>query len=215
MSQGRLGFDGDEFVDRLRLGLHRRGRACGRHGFGAPEKHPDLAGSRFHASRLTISPTAPRGNRYPQNTGTTSSTGAFTPESEVPADGNWDQKFNDSHWHAVTGTVGGNRDGSEFHGVAFGADVHVANTGGNDNTNYGPFQDPKFFYMTWNKTAEELNTANDDRGGFINNSFGTNTRIVDRKTTGPDGAARACISPSTRSSGSSTSTSSSRSTRPR
>lgn len=151
------------------------------------EKHPDLAGSRFHAVKVDGLAYGTSGNRYPQNTGTTSSTGAFTPESEVPADGNWDQKFNDSHGTHVTGTVGGNRDGSEFHGVAFGADVHVANTGGNDNTNYGPFQDPKFFYMTWNKTAEELNTANDGRGGFINNSFGTNTRIVDRKTTGPDG----------------------------
>lgn len=151
------------------------------------EKHPDLAGSRFHAVKVDGLAYGTSGNRYPQNTGTTSSTGAFTPESEVPADGNWDQKFNDSHGTHVTGTVGGNRDGSEFHGVAFGADVHVANTGGNDNTNYGPFQDPKFFYMTWNKTAEELNTANDGRGGFINNSFGTNTRIVDQKTTGPDG----------------------------
>lgn len=151
------------------------------------EKHPDLAGSRFHAVKVDDLAYGTSGNRYPQNTGTTSSTGAFTPDSEVPVDGNWDQKFNDSHGTHVTGTVGGNRDGSEFHGVAFGADVHVANTGGNDNTNYGPFQDPKFFYMTWNKTAEELNTANDGRGGFINNSFGTNTRIVDQKTTGPDG----------------------------
>lgn len=151
------------------------------------EKHPDLAGSRFHAVKVDGLAYGTSGNRYPQNTGTTSSTGAFAPDSSVPADGNWDKTYNDSHGTHVTGTVGANRDGSEFHGVAFGADVHVANTGGNDNTNYGPFQDPKFFYMTWNKTAEELNTANDGRGGFINNSFGTNTRIVDQKTTGPDG----------------------------
>lgn len=151
------------------------------------EKHPDLAGSRFHAVKVDGLAYGTSGNRYPQNTGTTSSTGAFTPESEVPADGNWDQKFNDSHGTHVTGTVGANRDGSEFHGVAFGADVHVANTGGNDNTNYGPFQDPKFFYMTWNQAAKDVNEANEGRGGFINNSFGTNTRIVDQKTTGPDG----------------------------
>lgn len=151
------------------------------------EKHPDLAGTRFHAVKVDDLAYGISGNRYPQNTGTTSSTGAFTPESEVPADGNWDQKFNDSHGTHVTGTVGANRDGSEFHGVAFGADVHVANTGGNDNTNYGPFQDPKFFYMTWNQAAKDVNEANEGRGGFINNSFGTNTRIVDQKTTGPDG----------------------------
>lgn len=151
------------------------------------EKHPDLAGTRFHAVKVDDLAYGISGNRYPQNTGTTSSTGAFTPDSSVPADGNWDQKFNDSHGTHVTGTVGANRDGSEFHGVAFEADVHVANTGGNDNTNYGPFQDPKFFYMTWNQAAKDVNEANEGRGGFINNSFGTNTRIVDQKTTGPDG----------------------------
>lgn len=151
------------------------------------EKHPDLAGSRFHAVKVDNLAYGTTGNRYPQNTGTTSSTGAFAPDSSVPADGNWDKTYNDSHGTHVTGTVGGNRDGSEFHGVAFEADVHVANTGGNDNTNYGPFQDPKFFYMTWNQAAKDVNEANEGRGGFINNSFGTNTRIVDQKTTGPDG----------------------------
>lgn len=151
------------------------------------EKHPDLAGTRFHAVKVDNLAYGTTGNRYPQNTGTTSSTGAFAPDSSVPADGNWDKTYNDSHGTHVTGTVGGNRDGSEFHGVAFGADVHVANTGGNDNTNYGPFQDPKFFYMTWNQAAKDVNEANEGRGGFINNSFGTNTRIVDQKTTGPDG----------------------------
>lgn len=151
------------------------------------EKHPDLAGSRFHAVKVDGLAYGTSGNRYPQNTGTTSSTGAFAPDSSVPADGNWDKTYNDSHGTHVTGTVGANRDGSEFHGVAFEADVHVANTGGNDNTNYGPFQDPKFFYMTWNQAAKDVNEANEGRGGFINNSFGTNTRIVDQKTTGPDG----------------------------
>lgn len=151
------------------------------------EKHPDLAGSRFHAVKVDGLAYGTSGNRYPQNTGTTSSTGAFAPDSSVPADGNWDKTYNDSHGTHVTGTVGANRDGSEFHGVAFEADAHVANTGGNDNTNYGPFQDPKFFYMTWNQAAKDVNEANEGRGGFINNSFGTNTRIVDQKTTGPDG----------------------------
>ena len=37
------------------------------------------------------------------------------------------------------------RDGNEMHGVAFGANLYSANTGGNDNTTYGPNQDYGFF----------------------------------------------------------------------
>lgn len=155
-----------------------------------PNAHPDLKGDRFHATEVPDLAYGSNGNRYPQykdDGNDKTDPGAYAPGSKVPDSGKWQSGMNDSHGTHVTGTVGANRDGSEFHGVAFGADVHIANTGGTDDTNYGPFQDPKFFYMTWNKIAEDLNTANDGRGGFINNSFGTNTRIVDQKTTGPDG----------------------------
>ena len=77
----------------------------------------------------------------------------------------------------MTGTVGANRDGSEFHGVAWGANVYVGNSGGTDNTNYGPFQDYKYFHAAWSSLAQDLIAANGtERGGVINNSFGTNLR---------------------------------------
>ena len=88
--------------------------------------------------------------------------------------------------------MGGNRDGSEFHGVAWGADVYVGNTGGTDDTNYGPFEDPQYFYQGWSAIAKAVSDANrfsdgTTRGGFINNSFGTNMRVKDNGSKGPDG----------------------------
>ena len=80
----------------------------------------------------------------------------------------------------MTGTVGANRDGNGMHGVSWGSDIWVGNTGGSDSTNYGPFQDYQFFYNGWKSLADNLIAANGaDRGGVINNSFGTNIRIVD------------------------------------
>lgn len=92
----------------------------------------------------------------------------------------------------MTGTVGGNRDGSEFHGVAWGSHIIVGNTGATDDNNYGPFQDSKYFYTAWNNLADAITEANkkagnSDRGGVINNSWGTNTRVEDQKDTGHDG----------------------------
>lgn len=172
------------------LGYNGSGIAVGVMDSGALlYKHPDLNGDRFHAVTVDNQHYGSSGNRYPQHT---TDDGVYTPDSEVPVSGEWQMGMNDSHGTHVTGTVGGNRDGNVFHGVAWGSDVYVGNTGGTDDTNYGPFQDPQFFYQGWNAIAKELskkNTFSDGttRGGFINNSFGTNTRVVDNGSYGPDG----------------------------
>ena len=172
------------------LGYTGSGIAVGVMDSGAlMQKHPQLAGDRFHAVKVPGQSYGSTGNRYPQDS---SNPGKYEPGSEVPESGQWQQGMNDSHGTHVTGTVGGNRDGSEFHGVAFGADVYVGNTGGTDSTNYGPFQDPQFFYQGWNAMAVAIADVNrfsdgETRGGFINNSFGTNIRIENNSTTGPDG----------------------------
>ena len=152
------------------------------------EKHPDLAGSRFHASEAS-SVYGSTGDRYPQSW---SSPGRYEAGKSVTEsgviDGNWIAGTNDDHGTHVTGSVGANRDGSEFHGVAWGADVWVGNTGGTDDTNYGPFQDYTFFYNGWKALADNLITANGaDRGGVINNSFGTNLRVSSNGSSGHDG----------------------------
>lgn len=172
------------------LGYNGAGIAVGVMDSGALlYKHSDLDGDRFHAVKVDNQSYGSSGNRYPQHT---TDDGVYTPDSEVPVSGEWQMGMNDSHGTHVTGTVGGNRDGNVFHGVAWGSDVYVGNTGGTDDTNYGPFQDPQFFYQGWNAIAKELSAANKfsdgtTRGGFINNSFGTNTRVVNNGSYGPDG----------------------------
>lgn len=173
------------------LGFHGQDLAVGVMDSGALlQKHPDLAGDRFHASEAD-SHYGSTGERYPQQS-ESQGHGDYSPAKPATEsgkiDGNWIMGTNDSHGTHVTGTVGGNRDGSEFHGVSWGSDVWVGNTGGTDNTNYGPFQDYKFFNSVWSALAQDLIEANGaERGGVINNSFGTNTRIVDNGTKGADG----------------------------
>lgn len=77
---------------------------------------------------------------------------------------------NDSHGTHVLGTIAAARDGNTMHGVAFDAQVAIGNNGGLDNSNYGPFLDYNFFKAAWQCVA-------DANPKFINNSFGTNTRI--------------------------------------
>lgn len=150
--------------------------------------HPDLTGDRFSVSSAkgeygTV------GNRYPQAVDEDAGKvgNPFKPGDKFDIDGNWKEGVNDSHGTHVTGTVGGNRDGSEFHGVAWGSNIIVGNTGATDDNNYGPFQDYQYFKAAWGDLADKVAKANGKRGGVINNSWGTNTRVVDQKDKGHDG----------------------------
>lgn len=150
--------------------------------------HPDLTGDRFSVASAkgeygTV------GNRYPQAVDKDAGKvgNPFKPGDKFDIDGNWKEGVNDSHGTHVTGTVGGNRDGSEFHGVAWGSNIIVGNTGATDDNNYGPFQDYQYFKAAWGDLADKVAKANGKRGGVINNSWGTNTRVVDQKDKGHDG----------------------------
>ena len=171
------------------LGYNGKGVAVGVMDSGALlQKHPELAGDRFHASH-NKGQYGSTGNRYPQGA-LPQFDGKYQQGQNYDVTGDWTLNVNDSHGTHVTGTVGANRDGNEFHGVAWGSDVHVGNTGGTDDSNYGPFLDYQFFKNGWSQLAQDLIAANGEkRGGVINNSFGTNTRVdADRKTqTGNDG----------------------------
>lgn len=150
--------------------------------------HPDLTGDRFSVSSAK-GEYGSVGNRYPQAVDKDKGTVGkpFNKGEEFDIDGNWKEGVNDSHGTHVTGTVGGNRDGSEFHGVAWGSNIIVGNTGATDNNNYGPFQDYTYFQKAWGDLAKKVAVANGTRGGVINNSWGTNTRVVDQKDKGHDG----------------------------
>ena len=170
------------------LGYHGQGVKVGVMDSGALlQKHPELSGDRFTAASAK-GEYGSDGNRYPQEVGSDGQGGLpYHKGDKFDIDGNWTEGVNDSHGTHVTGTVGGNRDGNEFHGVAWGADIVVGNTGATDNNNYGPFQDYAYFKAAWTGVAEEVAKANGERGGVINNSWGTNTRVEDQKDTGFDG----------------------------
>lgn len=181
------------------LGFHGQGTTVGIMDSGALiQIHPQLTGDRFHASTADAE-YGSSGERYPQHS-EEDGRGEYTPGlgAGTTISGSWVKGVNDSHGTHVTGTVGANRDGEEFHGVAWGADLWIGNTGGTDDTNYGPFQDYKFFKSGWSALADNVVKANgEERGGFINNSFGTNTRrvVTDPDAKGPDGGNIAAHNP--------------------
>ena len=139
--------------------------------------HPDLNSDRFHAV-AAVGNYGSSGLRYPQSA--VGSQGEYTAGEAFDLTGQWIAEVNDGHGTHVTGTVGANRDGEGMHGVAWGADIYVANTGGTDGNNYGPFQDYSFFYTGWKALV-------DAGAEVINNSWGTNIRIADNGSTGNDG----------------------------
>lgn len=96
--------------------------------------------------------------------------GEFTKGEAFNIDGTWHKYTNDAHGTHVGGTMAATRDGNEMHGVAFGANLYSANTGGNDNMTYGPNQDYGFFLQGYSALA-------DAGAKVINNSWGSNRRV--------------------------------------
>ena len=96
--------------------------------------------------------------------------GVFTKGGAFNIDGAWHKYTNDAHGTHVGGTMAASRDGNEMHGVAFGANLYSANTGGNDNMTYGPNQDYGFFLQGYSALA-------DAGAKVINNSWGSNRRV--------------------------------------
>ncbi|MFU0842523.1 MAG: hypothetical protein ACFWTZ_07980 [Burkholderia sp.] len=85
------------------------------------QKHPELAGSRFVAVHAegTYSYTGNHYQKSVEGIGDDFGNGDYTAGDYFSIDGNFIAYTNDSHGTHVTGTVGANRDGSEFHGVAW------------------------------------------------------------------------------------------------
>lgn len=157
------------------LGYHGQGAKIGVMDSGALLSHQELSGSRFLAVKAK-GEYGTTGMRYPQENGGNYEKGQF-----FDVDGNWIKGVNDTHGTHVTGTVGANRDGEGMHGVAWGADIYLGNTGATDSNNYGPYQDYQYFYTGWKAMV-------DAGAQVINNSWGTNPRIINTiPTKGADG----------------------------
>lgn len=143
---------------------------------GALLSHPELNSERITASEVSGS-YGSSGNRYPY--GGKDYDGKYDKGQQYHLTGNWIDGVNDTHGTHVLGTVGANRDGKEFHGVAWGANVIIGNTGAIDDNSYGPHQDYDFFLNGWSALANKMIESNGKkRGGVINNSWGTNPRIL-------------------------------------
>ena len=84
---------------------------------------------------------------------------------------------NDSHGTHVTGTIAAARDGVGMHGVAFNADLYVANTNQNDSFLFGPHPDALYFKAAYNALADTGVRA-------INNSWGSQPKDVNYQTLG-------------------------------
>lgn len=94
----------------------------------------------------------------------------FSKGQNFSTSGSWIRGVNDSHGTHVGGTIAANRDGLEMHGVAWGAKLISANTGGSDGMTYGPTQDYNYFSMVYQSLAK-----NGVR--VINNSWGANRKV--------------------------------------
>lgn len=155
------------------LGYHGQGVKVGMMDSGFLKSHSELTGERWHG--VTASGKYEHdGERYPQYAygSNPKDTGKFTAGSSFSVDGYYDPSINDNHGTGCVGVMAGNRNGSGMHGVAWGSEIYSANTGGTDDTNYGPFPDYGFFKAGYDALVNS-------GVKIINNSFGTNLKQVD------------------------------------
>ena len=154
------------------LGYHGQGVKVGQMDSGILKDHVELTGDRWHSVSASGEYTHD-GERYPQYAYPDSSkdTHPYHAGDKFEVDGYYNSEFNDNHGTGCAGVYAGNRDGQGMHGVAWGSDFYSANTGGTDDTNYGPFPDYGFFKAGYDALV--------DAGvKIINNSWGTNLKQV-------------------------------------
>ena len=172
--QRNWGLDAQNAAYAYALGYHGQGVKVGQMDSGILKGHTELTGDRWHAVSASGEYTHD-GVRYPQGPEEDSNevdTNTYKAGEKFAVDGYYNPEFNDNHGTGCAGVYAGNRDGQGMHGVAWGSEFYSANTGGTDNSNYGPFPDYGFFKAGYDALV--------DAGvKIINNSWGTNLKQVD------------------------------------
>ncbi len=157
------------------LGYYGQGVKVGQMDSGILKGHVELSGDRWHVVSAS-GKYSHDGERYPQYAypDASADTGEYKAGQEFSVDGYYDPEINDGHGTGCAGVYAGNRDGQGMHGVAWGSEFYSANSGGTDDSNYGPFPDYGFFKAGYDALV--------DAGvKIINNSWGTNLKQVNEK----------------------------------
>ncbi len=155
------------------LGYYGQGVKVGQMDSGILKGHVELSGDRWHVVSAS-GEYSHDGERYPQYgyPNPDADTGEYKAGDKFSVDGYYNSEYNDGHGTGCAGVYAGNRDGQGMHGVAWGSEFYSANTGGTDDSNYGPFPDYGFFKAGYDALV--------DAGvKIINNSWGTNLKQVD------------------------------------
>ena len=134
-------------------GITGKGVKIGELDSGFDSTHPEFATDRYHAVMTS---------------------GSYVDGSPFNVVGTLNSN-NDSHGTHVTGIMGASRDGSGMHGVAYNAQIYVANTNKNDSFLFGPTPDPQYFKAAYNALADAGVRA-------INNSWGSQPPDVSYRT---------------------------------
>ena len=155
------------------LGYYGQGVKVGMMDSGILKGHVELTGDRWHVVSAS-GEYSHDGERYPQYAypDADADTGEYKKGDKFSVDGYYDPEINDGHGTGCAGVYAGNRDGQGIHGVAWGSEFYSANSGGTDDSNYGPFPDYGFFKAGYDALVNA-------GVKIINNSWGTNLKQVD------------------------------------
>ncbi|MGY2048071.1 S8 family serine peptidase [Methylobacterium sp. JK268] len=147
------------------LGYTGRGVKLGAVDSGVYADHPEFKGGRIHPVDIAGTYSSD-GYRYEQRSLDSDSTdrgwqvtadpvpeSRFTAGTRFSTPGRYDGRINDPHGTHVSGTIAANRDGTGMHGVAFDADLFVANSGGTDASLYGSMADYAYFLEAYGRVA--------------------------------------------------------------
>jgi subtilase-type serine protease len=133
---------------------------------GILANHPQLVGQ---FTPLTVTGTyGLDGDRYQ---GSDAGKWAWKKGDKFSVSGNYDPLINDSHGTAAAGEMVAKRDGLEMHGIAFDANLFVANSGGTDSSIFGPAVDYEYF-----KEAYGILSRNGVR--VVNSSWGQESSLA-------------------------------------
>lgn len=149
------------------MGFNGNGIKLGVIDSGVATTHSEFSGERWHEV-ANKGKYLSDGARYPKQTGPDPDNvnGIFKKGEEYEVPGHWAEKMSDLHGTHVAATVSANRDGKGMHGVAWGAEMYLGNTGGTDSMVYETEQDYGYFHSLYQSMADNGVRA-------INQSWGT------------------------------------------